>query len=117
MQCDLRSRFVDNFSYLNPVYIINFAERIVDGYLDQYLWYQCSENFLFPSWITPNDSQINPYSYFKFEKKIKNYLKPKNFRGKNVKIGKIEYGESIDNLDLILMDKILIRILWILFRA
>ena len=108
---EIGMNFVDNFSYLNPVYIINFAERIVDGYLDQYLWYQCSENFLFPSWITPNDSQINPYSYFKFEKKIKNYLKSKNFRGKNVKIGKIEYGESIDNLDLILMDKILIKIL------
>ena len=26
--------FVDNFSYLNPVYIINFEEKITDGFLD-----------------------------------------------------------------------------------
>jgi len=100
--------FIHNFSYLNPVYIITFAEKITDGYLDQYIWYECSQKILFPKWIKPSDKEINPYFINKFQNIIRNHRRINMYSvNHNLQIGKLEFCESSDNCDLILMEKIL----------
>ena len=104
--------FMDGFSYLNPIYFIAFAERITDGYIDQYLWYDCSQKILFPKWIKPSDKEINPYFINKFQNIIEKQKEIENFsENHSLRIGKIEFGESSDICDLILMEKTLRKIL------
>jgi len=104
--------FVDNFFYLCPVYIVDFAERITDGYIDQYLWYECNKKMLFPSWVKPSDLEINPYFVYKLQNEIYGLKKiGLGSEGNSVNVGKLDFVESCDNSDLILLNKILNRIL------
>lgn len=104
--------FIDNFSYLNPVYMINFEEKITDGYLDQYIWYECSQKMIFPSWIKPIDAEINPYMIYKLQIRLNETQTLNTNKGKTcVCVGNVDFCESSDNSDLILMDKILNKII------
>jgi len=109
---DIGLNFMDNFIYLNPVYVLNFEEKIIDGYLDQYIWYECTQKMLFPKWIKPSDIEINPYLIGKLQYRINELRKLNEKKLKIViNVGKIEFLESSDRFDLILMDKILKKIL------
>ena len=104
--------FIDNFFHLCPVYIIDFAEKITDSYIDQYIWYECDKKLLFPPWVKPSDLEINPYFIYKLQKKIYELIRGENFsEGNRVNIGKLDFMESSDNCDLILLSKILNKIL------
>ena len=52
--------FMDHFSHLTPIYDVNAQERIIDAFLDSYLWYEGSERRLFPNWVKPADSEPLP---------------------------------------------------------
>ena len=109
---EISLNFIDNFSHLNPIYIVNFAEKITDGYLDQFLWLECSQKTLIPLWAMPADTEINPYSFNKLKKKMNDIIKPGYKEKRNhTAIWKMDFYESVDNFDLILMDKILAKIL------
>jgi pre-mRNA-processing factor 8 len=56
--------FMDMFSYLIPVYLVEPLEKITDAYLDQYLWYEADRRHLFPLWIKPADSEPPPLYVF-----------------------------------------------------
>ena len=64
--------FLDMFSYLVPVYLIEPLEKITDAYLDQYLWYEADRRHLFPSWIKPADSEPPPLLVYKWCNGINN---------------------------------------------
>ncbi|KTW31264.1 pre-mRNA-processing-splicing factor 8 [Pneumocystis jirovecii RU7] len=64
--------FMDQYSYLIPVYDVEPMEKITDAYLDQYLWYEADKRHLFPSWIKPSDSEPPPLLVYKWCQGINN---------------------------------------------
>lgn len=42
---------MDLYSYFIFVYEIEFLEKIIDVYFDQYLWYEGDKRYLFFNWI------------------------------------------------------------------
>lgn len=62
----------DHYTHLTPVYSIAPFEKIVDAYLDQYLWYEADKRGLFPNWVKPNDSEVTPLLTYKFCQGINN---------------------------------------------
>lgn len=53
--------YMDNFSHLYPIYNVCPAEKMVDAFLDQYLWYKAMNlQRLFPSWVKPADVEPAP---------------------------------------------------------
>ena len=67
---DVEVSLLDFFSHLTPVYHVDMAERIIDSYLDQYLWYEATRKKLFPSWIKPVDNDVAPIMVRKFCNKV-----------------------------------------------
>lgn len=62
----------DHYSHLTPVYSIAPFEKIVDAYLDQYLWYEADKRGLFPNWVKPTDSEIPPLLTYKWSQGVNN---------------------------------------------
>ncbi|ODV85641.1 hypothetical protein CANARDRAFT_28399 [[Candida] arabinofermentans NRRL YB-2248] len=63
---------MDYYSHIVPVYDIEPIEKIVDAYLDQYLWYEADKRGLFPNWIKPSDSEIPPLLVYKWSQGLTN---------------------------------------------
>lgn len=51
---------MDMYSHTQPVYTIDPQEKVVDSYLDHYLWFEADRRQLFPNWIKPSDGEIAP---------------------------------------------------------
>ncbi|KAI8869851.1 pre-mRNA-processing-splicing factor 8 [Ramicandelaber brevisporus] len=64
--------FFDTFEDLIPVQSVASFEKIVDAYLDQYLWLEASRNGLFPHWTKPSDSEPAPLLVYKLAGAINN---------------------------------------------
>lgn len=48
---------MDDFSHLYPIYNVVPSEKMVDAFVDQYLWYKAMNvQRLFPSWVKPADA-------------------------------------------------------------
>jgi hypothetical protein len=45
---EVQIEFMDLYSHILPVYIVDPLEKITDAYLDQYLWYEADKRHLFP---------------------------------------------------------------------
>lgn len=69
---EVKVEMADNFSSITPVYDIEPLEKIVDAYLDQYLWYEAEKRGLFPNWVKPNDAEIPPLLTYKWCQGINN---------------------------------------------
>lgn len=69
---EVKLEMMDHYSHISPVYDIEPLEKIVDAYLDQYLWYEADKRGLFPNWVKPNDSEIPPLLVYKFCQGINN---------------------------------------------
>lgn len=63
---EVKIEMFDHYTNLTPIYAIEPFEKIVDAYLDQYLWYEADKRGLFPNWVKPNDSEISPLLAYKF---------------------------------------------------
>ncbi|KAG7817278.1 hypothetical protein KL928_004013 [Ogataea angusta] len=63
---------MDYYSHIVPVYDVEPLEKIVDAYLDQYLWYEADKRGLFPNWVKPSDSEIPPLLVYKWCQGIAN---------------------------------------------
>ncbi|KAG9389487.1 PROCN (NUC071) domain [Carpediemonas membranifera] len=50
----------DNFTAVHPTFIVDPAEKIVDAYLDHYLWHEAHARGLFPHWVKPSDDEPVP---------------------------------------------------------
>lgn len=57
---------LDFHSHVSPVYQVDMSEKIVDAYLDQYLWYEAERRQLFPEWLKPSDDEVTPIMVRKF---------------------------------------------------
>ena len=64
--------YIDNFASLSPIYKVTTTERIVDAYLDQYLWFEATNRRLFPSWVKPSDMEPLPVLVHKWCEGINN---------------------------------------------
>lgn len=59
--------YMDNFSHLYPIYNVAPSEKMVDSFLDQYLWYKAmNTQRLFPNWVKPADSEPAPHLLYKW---------------------------------------------------
>ncbi|KIW09573.1 pre-mRNA-processing-splicing factor 8, variant [Verruconis gallopava] len=98
----------DNYSTINPVYDIEPMEKIVDAYLDQYLWYQADTRHLFPSWIKPSDSEVPPLLVYKWAQGINNLDKVWEYENGecNVLI-ETQLSKVYEKIDLTLLNRLL----------
>ncbi|KAG8345580.1 PRO8NT PrP8 N terminal domain [Trypanosoma vivax] len=59
--------YMDNFSNLYPIYNVVPSEKLVDAFLDQYLWYEAmDQQRLFPNWVKPSDVEPVPILVYKW---------------------------------------------------
>lgn len=59
--------YMDNFSHLYPIYNVVPTEKMVDSFLDQYLWYKAMNvQRLFPNWVKPADTEPAPHLVYKW---------------------------------------------------
>ncbi|KAF6001519.1 Pre-mRNA-processing-splicing factor 8 [Cyanidiococcus yangmingshanensis] len=58
-------RFYDD-AELTPVYMVDPFERLVDAFLDQWLWYQADQTRLFPPYVQPSDAELPPVHVLRF---------------------------------------------------
>eukprot|EP00792_Barthelona_sp_PAP020_P004627 TRINITY_DN2246_c0_g1_i1.p1 TRINITY_DN2246_c0_g1~~TRINITY_DN2246_c0_g1_i1.p1 ORF type:complete len:2283 (-),score=561.88 TRINITY_DN2246_c0_g1_i1:22-6870(-) len=98
--------FIDHFSYLEPIYDVDILEKIVDAYLDQYLWFEASNRNLFPNWIKPCDDEIAPQTLFNFLEVLANKEDLWEPYGQTVLI-QTKVENSLENCDLNLLNKLL----------
>lgn len=63
---------LDFHSHVSPVYQVDMTEKIVDAYLDQYLWYEAERLQLFPEWLKPSDDEVTPIMVRKFCAELNN---------------------------------------------
>lgn len=65
--------YMDSFSHLYPLYTVVPPEKMVDSFLDQYLWYKAmSVQRLFPNWVKPSDVEPPPQLVYKWCEGINN---------------------------------------------
>lgn len=69
---EVKIEMMDHYSHISPVYDIEPLEKIVDAYLDQYLWYEADKRGLFPNWVKPSDAEIPPLLVYKWCQGINN---------------------------------------------
>lgn len=69
---EVQLEMMDHYNYIAPVYDIEPLEKIVDAYLDQYLWYEADKRSLFPNWVKPNDAEVPPLLVYKWCQGINN---------------------------------------------
>jgi pre-mRNA-processing factor 8 len=69
---EVQIEFMDLYSHILPVYLIDPLEKITDAYLDQYLWYEADKRYLFPNWIKPSDTEPPPLLVYKWCQGINN---------------------------------------------
>lgn len=63
---------MDHYSHLTPVYHVDPLEKIVDAYLDQYLWYEADKRGLFPNWVKPSDGEVPQLFAYKWCQGVNN---------------------------------------------
>ncbi|KAJ0236470.1 PROCN domain-containing protein [Hirschfeldia incana] len=99
-----------DFAYTdsNPMYKLDIQEKITDGYLDQYLWYEASKLKLFPNWINPSDSQPPPLLVYKWCKAINNLQDIwDTLGGASVVILQTKFEDFFEKIDLLLLNRLL----------
>ncbi|KAI9504626.1 hypothetical protein BX070DRAFT_222513 [Coemansia spiralis] len=64
--------FMDMYSHLVPVFDVDPLEKIIDAYLDQYLWYEADKRRLWAPWIKPADSEPAPLLVYKWCQGVNN---------------------------------------------
>jgi pre-mRNA-processing factor 8 len=57
---------MDLYSHLIPVSEIEPIEKITDGYLDHYVWFESEKRKLFPNWVKPSDTEPAPLLVYKW---------------------------------------------------
>ncbi|KAK4522662.1 hypothetical protein GAYE_PCTG14G0552 [Galdieria yellowstonensis] len=100
--------FMDNYSYLIPVYDIEPLEKITDAYLDQYLWYEAEKRRLFPNWVKPSDAEPAPLLVYKFAVGINN-LKDiwDTSHGECVVLLQSRFHKMTEKIDLTFLNRLL----------
>ena len=100
--------FMDLYTHLIPVYIIEPLEKITDAYLDQYLWYEADKRQLFPNWVKPSDTEPPPLLLYKWCQGINNLediWETKN--GECVVMMETKLDKVYEKMDLTLMNRLL----------
>jgi len=69
MRHQVELRFYDDAD-LTPVYRIDSFERLVDAFLDQWLWYKATETRLFPAHVQPCDDELPPVHVLRFVERL-----------------------------------------------
>lgn len=104
--------FVDHFIHLIPVYQFVIEEKLIDSFIDHYIWFKIPKNSLFPDWTKPSDNEIAPFFVHKFVYQLKKkYVSTvKNFK-KNFQILKGKINNCLENIEIPFLNKILMQIM------
>ncbi|QPG77068.1 hypothetical protein FOA43_004466 [Brettanomyces nanus] len=104
----LTLQMADNYSQIIPTYDVEPLEKIVDAYIDQYLWYEADKRGLFPNWVKPADSEIPPLLVYKWCQGINNVADVWDVGDdqRNVMI-ELNLGKLAEKVDLTLLNQML----------
>lgn len=99
---------VDHYTHLEPVNKVDPAEKIVDSYLDQYLWFEADRRGLFPSWVKPGDGEVPPLLVYKWCQGI-NAIPDvwDTSQGQRVAVLETTLANMTENIDLTLLKRLL----------
>lgn len=101
-------QMVDHFQSISPVYKIDPLEKIVDAYLDQYLWFEAQQRNLFPNWVKPSDQEIPPHLVYKWSQGINNLDEVwDTSRGQSTVIMESTFEHFADKIDFTLLNRLL----------
>ena len=105
---EVKLDMMDNYSSISPVYDIEPLEKIVDAYLDQYLWYEAEKRGLFPNWIKPNDAEVPPLLTYKWCQGVNNLEDVWNVaNGENNVILQTSLDKLAEKIDFTLLNQLL----------
>lgn len=99
---------LDFHSHLCPVYHVDPFEKIVDAYLDQFLWHEAEQRNLFPVWVKPSDDEVAPVMIHKFCGQINDvtdFWKIEN--GETSAILHLKMSRFVENADFTLLNQLL----------
>ncbi|CAA0831443.1 Pre-mRNA-processing-splicing factor [Striga hermonthica] len=100
--------FMDLYSYLIPVNEFELLEKMIDAYLDQYLWYEGDKRNLFPNWIKPADSEPSPLLVYKWCQGINNLQGIwDTSEGQCVVMLQTEFENFFEKIDLTMLNRLL----------
>lgn len=99
---------LDFHSHLSPVYHVDPFEKIVDAYLDQYLWYEAEQRNLFPEWVKPSDNEVAPIMVHKFCGQVNDITDFwKADEDEKSAILHLKLSRFVENADFILLNQLL----------
>lgn len=105
---EVKLEMMDNYSSISPVYDIEPLEKIVDAYIDQYLWYEAEKRGLFPNWVKPNDAEIPQLLTYKWCQGVNNLDDVWNVsEGQNNVILQTTLDKLGENIDFTLLNQLL----------
>ena len=105
-ECNME--FMDMYSHLIPVYAIEPLEKIMDAYLDQYIWYESDKRHLFPNWIKPSDTEPPPLLVYKWCQGINNLTDIwDTSEGECVVMLQTKFERMFEKVDLTMLNRLL----------
>jgi pre-mRNA-processing factor 8 len=107
---EVELRFYEDAA-LTPVYLVEPFERLMDAFLDQWLWYQADRTGLFPSWVQPNDAELPPVHVFRVIEALDRLPGLGEFASESnnqlVALIQTPLPELFERADLLLLDRLL----------
>nr|BAS01665.1 splicing factor PRP8 [Lotharella vacuolata] len=67
--------FMDHFDNIIPIYEIDAVEKLVDAYLDHFLWFENNITGVIPDWVKPSDKEILPHLVYNWCKQYSEHIK------------------------------------------
>lgn len=105
---EVKLEMMDNYSNITPVYNVDPLEKVVDAYLDQYLWYEANKRGLFPNWVKPSDTEIPPLLTYKWCQGLNNLEDVWNVtEGQNNVILQLPLDKLAERIDFTLLNQLL----------
>lgn len=94
---------MDMYSHTQPVYTVDPQEKIIDAYLDHYLWFEADRRRLFPNWIKPSDGEIAPVLVHSWSQGV-SHLTQNTYGAVHVQF---QLKDMVEKIDLLLLNKLL----------
>ncbi|GMM51015.1 U4/U6-U5 snRNP complex subunit [Starmerella bacillaris] len=105
---DISISLRDDHLFLKPTYQVPMKDKIVDTFLDQYLWLNAKQTNLFPEFLKPSDSELAPVVIRRFCEEINEFAWNSNFNeGDRVVLVHLNLENFLKNVDFTLLNKLL----------
>jgi len=105
---EISFEFMDYLDHLVPTYTVNCLEKLVDTFIDHFLWFQLDKINFFPYWMKPSDIEVPPFLVHKWCKGIIEYFMEFSKLDKNTLIVfRTILKDASANMDLSLLNRVL----------